>query len=200
MRFPALSNSVWFRQCRTTKRRPYLNAHTSPIQYCKRVTQLQSGDATCSSSAYKEIGITRSGTRAASRYFHYGFEYYASINKKQIQRLDYISEMKRWEAKKDLEAPQIEDEMIEELDEITSSPQQELDEADYILAQEESELKELIASMEEEQDNMCQQYGSDDEDYDQLFAEYTTIEALQQDQLDQHMNPASADTDAMDMS
>ncbi|KAJ4294530.1 hypothetical protein N0V90_008221 [Kalmusia sp. IMI 367209] len=122
----------------------------------------------------------------------------------QIQRLDYISEHKRWEAEKTREAPQFEHDAIEyELEEFASSmPRQDFDEVDYILEQEEHELQELIASMErEEQDNASQHYGSDDEDYDELFMEYTSALELQQgqqQQIEQHTD--NSDADAMDMS
>ncbi|OAG07444.1 uncharacterized protein CC84DRAFT_1117795, partial [Paraphaeosphaeria sporulosa] len=97
----------------------------------------------------------------------------------QIQRLDHISEQKRWEAEKARQAPQIHDDRIEEeMEELASLPAQEMDEADYVLAQEEREMQELIASMEEQ--DASQHYGSDDEDYDLLFIEYTDVSALQQ--------------------
>ncbi|KAJ4357652.1 uncharacterized protein N0V89_002228 [Didymosphaeria variabile] len=125
----------------------------------------------------------------------------------QIQRLDHISEQKRWEAEKARQAPQIHDDLIEEdIEEFTSSlPEQELEEVDYVLAQEEREMQELVASMEEEQD-ASQHYGSDDEDYDQLFIEYTSASALHQQQQQQSHHAASAnfeslpDADAMDLS
>ncbi|KAF2441453.1 hypothetical protein P171DRAFT_336224, partial [Karstenula rhodostoma CBS 690.94] len=98
----------------------------------------------------------------------------------QIQRLDHISEQKRWEAEKARQALQIHDDRIEEeIEELASSlPEQEMEEADYVLAQEEREMQELIASMEEQ--DASQHYGSDDEDYDQLFMEYTDVSALRQ--------------------
>ncbi|KAL1612248.1 hypothetical protein SLS60_000472 [Paraconiothyrium brasiliense] len=125
----------------------------------------------------------------------------------QIQRLDHISEQRRWEAEKARQAPQIYDDLIdEEIEDPSSSlPDQELEEADYVLAQEEREMQELIASMEEERD-ASQHYGSDDEDYDQLFMEYTSTSASQQHRKKQFHDAASAnfenfpDADAMDMS
>lgn len=129
----------------------------------------------------------------------------------QIQRLDYISEQKRWEAAKAREAPHLEDTLIEEqLDDLPPSmPEQEYGEADYILEQEEHELQELIASMDQEsRETASQHYGSDDEDYDQLFMEYTSAsqpqqqrdweQERQQQHYDQRVN--TFDEDAMDMS
>lgn len=121
-------------------------------------------------------------------------------NQDQIQRLDHISEKKRWEAAKSREAPQMTDDIVEqELED--DMPQYEAVEADYILAQEEQEMELLIALMEDDQDNATSHFGSDDEDYDQLFMEYTTSSApLQQQHSYQDMSANIADSDAMDMS
>lgn len=132
----------------------------------------------------------------------------AIANYKQIQRLDHISEQKRWEAEKARHAAQIYDDRVEEeMAELASSlPGQEVEEADYVLAQEEREMQELIASMEEQ--DASPHYGSDDEDYDQLFEEYTDMSAVQQ-QPQQRQEPRQdvsarfenfPDADAMDMS
>jgi hypothetical protein len=128
----------------------------------------------------------------------------------QIQRLDFISEQKRWEERKARQAPELEPDFLDDdvLDLTVSSytsnsaPQteQEMEEADYILAQEEFELQQLIASMEEAQsvpDNASQHYGSDDDDYDQIFMEVTDAASTEHPFDD--INTNMADADAMDM-
>ncbi|KAF2280600.1 uncharacterized protein EI97DRAFT_368402 [Westerdykella ornata] len=132
----------------------------------------------------------------------------------QIQKLDWISEQKRWEAQKTREAPELKDDVIEELVtesalEASSAPsfqsneprtERDIAEAEYILAQEERELQELIAAMEEEQrngDDTSEHYGSDDDDYDEIFMRIAVGDAGQ-------ASPGaptfeSRDPDAMDM-
>ncbi|ORY08956.1 hypothetical protein BCR34DRAFT_626032 [Clohesyomyces aquaticus] len=134
----------------------------------------------------------------------------------QIQRLDFISSQKRWEAEKSRQAPQLDSDCIDEefFGETTRDAaesdamqlQQEVTEADYILQQEEREMQALIALMEDEeqsaQDTSSQHYGSDDEDFDQLFVEYTTTaETQNQDQppYGLYIQSGYADPDAMDM-
>lgn len=139
---------------------------------------------------------------------------HGDANDSQIQRLDYLTEHKRWEAEKTREAHQLDDDMIEEglLEEAMSShmsssatrPEQQIEEVDYILDQEEHELQELIAMMEQEQDNASQHYGSDDEDYDQIFMECTSAAEPQQLQHqilpNTDANASFDDVDVMDMS
>jgi hypothetical protein len=111
----------------------------------------------------------------------------------QIQQLDFVRDQKRWAAEKARQAPELNDDIIEEFTQensvtfTTSDNQmdatqleQEMSEVDYILAQEEQEMQALIASMETETQNendthdaASQHYGSDDEAYDQIFMEYT---------------------------
>ncbi|KAF2692188.1 hypothetical protein K458DRAFT_240106, partial [Lentithecium fluviatile CBS 122367] len=129
----------------------------------------------------------------------------------QIQRLDYFSDHKRWEAEKAREAPQVEDYIIEEevADELPSSytsrdalqPEREAEEAEYIIAQEEYELQELIASMEEQQETASQHYGSDDEDYDSIFMECAsaTDTQLQPQEQTLRFDASFNDADEMDM-
>ncbi|KAF2872403.1 hypothetical protein BDV95DRAFT_606019 [Massariosphaeria phaeospora] len=125
----------------------------------------------------------------------------------QLQRLDYISDQKRWEAEKARQAPEVVDHYLDDevLDDAMSSytpsgTPQATDEEDYILAQEEYELQQLITSMEEEQDNQehtSQHYGSDDEDYDQLFMECITAPDVQHHPNE--MNAGYGNEDSMDM-
>lgn len=104
----------------------------------------------------------------------------------QLERLDFFSHQKRWEAAKAQEAPQDYDEVDEALiDEMVSSQQQEptpveqeqqqeMSEAEWVLAQEEQEMEELLAAMEAEQpiqDDTSQHYGSDDDEFDSIFME-----------------------------
>jgi hypothetical protein len=129
----------------------------------------------------------------------------------QIQRLDYFSDHKRWEAEKVRQAPQMEDHFIEEEDLdssmalYTSSsaplPDVDAEEAEYILAQEEYELQELIASLEEQQDTTSQHYGSDDDDYDSIFMECASTGVTQHSpQQTPQFDVNSDDVDDMDMS
>lgn len=125
----------------------------------------------------------------------------------QIQRLDHMSEQRRWEAEQARQAPQLNDEIIEEElhDYMEPESNQDMDEADYILAQEEQAVQELIASMEAEQEDVSQNYGSDDEDYDQLFKEFAwnmpqQPSQQQQQQAHQGASTSGTDIDAMDMS
>lgn len=128
----------------------------------------------------------------------------------QLERIDFFSNQKQWEAAKAQEAPQDYEEFDEGLlEELASSQQestsaqleqqQEMSEADWILAQEEQELQELLAAMEEEQqvqDDVSQHYGSDDDDFDSIFMEC----AMNSDLMEQ--TPAAytrSDPDAMDM-
>ncbi|KAF2184266.1 hypothetical protein K469DRAFT_688753 [Zopfia rhizophila CBS 207.26] len=129
----------------------------------------------------------------------------------QIQRLDFISSHKRWEAEKARQAPQLDDEYLEE--EVTedrsssfigdSAPkpgEEEAQEADFILEQEERELQALIALMENDQghQNASSQYdGSDEEDYDQILIEYMANSDAQQPGF---QDPTFDYADAMDIS
>ncbi|KAF2013684.1 hypothetical protein BU24DRAFT_452525 [Aaosphaeria arxii CBS 175.79] len=127
----------------------------------------------------------------------------------QIQRLDFISDQKKWEAAKARQAPEVPEEYLDqEFEEFVASQSDEqymerdVSEAEWIAAQEEHELQQMIASMEEadgdDNDRMSQHYGSDDEDYDQIFMECANLtDCTQQEQ------PSSSnfdDPDAMDMS
>ncbi|OAK95904.1 hypothetical protein IQ06DRAFT_231376 [Phaeosphaeriaceae sp. SRC1lsM3a] len=128
----------------------------------------------------------------------------------QIQQLDFVSERKRWEAEKALQAPPEDDEMVEEYaDDVplpewtTPTPQisQDMTEADYVAAQEEYELQQMIAAMEQqdqENDAASQHFGSDDEDYDALFIECATVNG-QQYQAQQPQQFGFDNGDAMDM-
>ncbi|KAF2002689.1 hypothetical protein P154DRAFT_520803 [Amniculicola lignicola CBS 123094] len=103
----------------------------------------------------------------------------------QLQRLDFISDQKRWEARKERQAPtEPEQNYFDENDfagpsmsynaNIDTQMEPSAEEAEYILQQEQQELEALIALMEEEQtqgDQASQHYGSDDDDYDQIFME-----------------------------
>ncbi|KAF1960168.1 hypothetical protein CC80DRAFT_438751 [Byssothecium circinans] len=131
----------------------------------------------------------------------------------QIQRLDYISEHKRWEAEKARQAPEVGEEIVDDEEGLPiaassfmgssapqQQPEQEVAEAEYMIEQEEWELQQLIASMEEqERDNVSQHYGSDDEDYNSIFMECASedVQGLSQaSQADIGMD----DVDEMDMS
>ncbi|KAF2471613.1 uncharacterized protein BDR25DRAFT_303119 [Lindgomyces ingoldianus] len=131
----------------------------------------------------------------------------------QIQRLDFISSHKRWEAEKARQAPPLEDGYLNEdlLEEAaaswpgntTTNPEKDMAEVDYVLEQEERELQALIALMEEEQaaqDMTSQHYGSDEEDYDQIFIEYTNVANVHQQDQQQPLqsNARYDDPDAMD--
>jgi hypothetical protein len=125
----------------------------------------------------------------------------------QIQKLDFVSERKRWEAEKARQAPSEDDDMFEQvLDDATlpvlphgaphSDP--EMTEADWVAAQEEYELQQLIASMEADADAKSQHFGSDDEDYDEIFMDV----AMTADQSWQHQGQqshSSFGSDEMDM-
>ncbi|KAF2635139.1 hypothetical protein P280DRAFT_412183 [Massarina eburnea CBS 473.64] len=128
----------------------------------------------------------------------------------QIQRLDYVTEHKRWEAEKARQAPEVEEEVFdeEELPIDTSShttygapqPEREVQEADDMDELEQWELQRLVASMEEERDNASQHYGSDDEDYDSIFMECVEAGEVQQPLRSDHLDVGMDDVDEMDMS
>ena len=171
---------------------------------------LTSVDAKCSSDGSRKIGMTRNGGRVASRYVNAPTRVaIVFTDSDQIQRLDFISSHKRWEAEKARQAPELEQDYPDEevWEEAASSyisssapqPEWEIEEADYILAQEENELRQLVASLEEDQgpqDTASQHYGSDDEDYDQIFMGCTT--ASDTEQRPEHTNASFDDPDAMD--
>ncbi|KAH7084886.1 hypothetical protein BKA63DRAFT_498407 [Paraphoma chrysanthemicola] len=126
----------------------------------------------------------------------------------QIQQLDFVSERKRWEAEKARQAPEQDDDMIEEVIEDAPLPvwtdpvpqqESEMTEADYVAAQEELELQQLIEAMEQENDASSQHFGSDDEDYDSLFMECANTVDQQYQQQPQTSHPAFNDMDGMDM-
>lgn len=133
------------------------------------------------------------------------------IDPLQLQQLDFVSERKRWESKKALEAPPEEEEFDDELTSDATLPQSsssapqyepEMSEADYVLAQEEYELQQLIAAMEQEQNQDAtpqQHYGSDDEDYDQIFMECTADVNMGYQQQPQSNDNPYRDVDDMDM-
>lgn len=132
------------------------------------------------------------------------------VRGEQLERLDFFSNHKQWEAAKAQEAPQDYDEVDEALmEEIASSQQestsaeheqqQELSEAEWILAQEEQELQELLAAMEAEQpiqDDASQHYGSDIDDYDSIFMECAMNSEFQEQSRPTNLG---SDPDAMDM-
>jgi hypothetical protein len=134
----------------------------------------------------------------------------------QIQRLDFISDHKRWEAEKARQAPELQDDLIEDEEELPTSytytssstqfhqlPQEEMSEADYVILQEQQELEALIAAMEDEQhehETASQHFGSDDEDYDQLFMEVTPdVEMFQQQAVSPNTTYDNFDNMDMDM-
>ncbi|KAF2745576.1 hypothetical protein M011DRAFT_426569 [Sporormia fimetaria CBS 119925] len=136
-----------------------------------------------------------------------------SARGEQIQRLDWVTEQKRWEAEKARQAPELREDYVEEeaTDLVANTPaiatasdprsEQEIAEAEYILAQEEREFQALIADMKEEQhvpDNASQHYGSDDDDYDQIFMECAISENAHR--LPGPANSQFHDGDAMDTS
>lgn len=125
----------------------------------------------------------------------------------QIQQLDFVSERKQWEAEKARQAPQENDDIIEDMLDGATLPElpnyapqsdPEMTEADYVAAQEEYELQQLIASMEQESDARSQHYGSDDDDYDSIFMECATADDQYQQQS-QRAQDAFGSGDVMDM-
>jgi hypothetical protein len=129
----------------------------------------------------------------------------------QIQQLDFVSERKRWEAEKARQAPQENDDIVDDILDDAALPEvphhapqsdPEMTEADYVAAQEEYELQQLIASMEQESDARSQHYGSDDDDYDSIFMECATAvdgQYQQQPQRAQLAQHAFESEDLMDM-
>jgi hypothetical protein len=118
----------------------------------------------------------------------------------QIQQLDYMSERKRWEARKARQAPPEEDEIVEEDMLASTEGEMEMTEADYVAAQEQYELEQLVAMREEEEKTSSQCYGSDDEDYDEIFMEcVTTADQQQQQSQQQQLGLRSGEEMDMDM-
>lgn len=213
----ARSSSQWHHtHSQSKENRHFPRELTNRIQCYRVVRRLHSGDATCSSKEYRRIATTRNGARVVIRLVNELFtaRFGPGTNYRQIQKLDWVAEQKRWEAEKAREAPELEEEAIEELvKESAQEPssaqsiwaneprtEREIAEAEYILAQEERELQALIAAMEEEQqvsDNVSQHYGSDDDDYDEIFMEVAVGEASQEPYGRSMFQ--SRDPDAMDM-
>lgn len=102
-----------------------------------------------------------------------------------MQRLDFLSSKKRWEAEKAQQAMSLDDEgLVENSSDLReSSPgpsgnpltEEELQEADAILQRENQELEALINSMDDDpklHNSRPQQESNEEDDYDRIFMEY----------------------------
>ncbi|KAF2740635.1 hypothetical protein EJ04DRAFT_454865 [Polyplosphaeria fusca] len=209
---PSRSSPLSERNANTVSQAPFMFTMASPID--KKPTSQQ--------RAYKSNPVMQTRDQATARRREMFFRRVKNEREEkkwdsrveQLERLDFMSEQKRWEAEKARQARHMGEENLDDelFDEIASSsysqrdasqPQQELEEADYIQQQEEEQLQQLIALMEEEENQQVvasQHFGSDDEDYDQdydqIFMEcaMTSGHAQQSSYMDANFD----DMDAMD--